>query len=323
MAVVGTSNALPSSVTINELTTVAAEWALAQFTDSTGQIIGAPAGNATGFNNAINLAQNNLVDITTGTPAAFLGATATSCEAGGNGTNNCAAFEKMDTLANILAECIESSGPSSSACSVLFSSTGDSSTTLQAAHAIATNPGANVSTLFALQSSSPPFAPWWGPNEQAYTPNDWTLQLYYAGGGLSTPVAIAIDATGNAWVANFGSSVSKFNPVGSPVSPSTGYTGGGLNESDGIAIDAVGNVWLANYGGSSISEFSSTGSAVSPPAGYTGDGLSVPSAIAIDAQGNVWVADRQGITAISEFSLTRKNQFAGEKEAHRPEELVW
>lgn len=165
MGVAGMSNALPSSVTTNELTTVAVEWALAQFTDSTGQIIGAPASNATGFTNAINLAQTNLVDITTGAPAAFLAATETSCGAGGSGPDNCPALEKMDTLANILAACVESSGPSSSACSALFSSTGSSSTTLQAAHAMAANPAANVGALFALQSSSPPFAPWWGPIE--------------------------------------------------------------------------------------------------------------------------------------------------------------
>ena len=100
MGVAGMSNALPASVTINELTTVAAEWALAQFTNSMGQIIGAPASNATGLTNAINLAQTNLVDITTGAPAAFLGATATSCGAGGSGPGNCATLEKMDTLAN-------------------------------------------------------------------------------------------------------------------------------------------------------------------------------------------------------------------------------
>jgi len=303
MGLVGMSNALPSSVMTNELTTMAAELTLAQFTDSTGQIIGAPPNNSTGFINAIKLAQTNLVDITTGAPAAFLGGVATSCGAGGTGQDNCAALEKMDTLANILAGCVESSGSSSSVCATLFSKTANSNTMLQAAHVMAVNPTANVADLFALQSSSPPFAPWWGPNEQAYTPNDWTVQLYYTGGGVSTPTAIAIDTMGDAWVAN-GSSVSEVNPVGSPVSPSTGYTGGGLNESDDIAIDAAGNVWLANYGSSSLSEFSSLGASVSPAGGFTGGGLSAPSAVAIDAQGNVWVANRQGITAISEFSST-------------------
>ena len=71
MGVVGMSNAIPPSVTINELTTVAGEWALAQFTDSTGQIIGAPSSNATGLANAVNQAQANLADIVSGGPASF------------------------------------------------------------------------------------------------------------------------------------------------------------------------------------------------------------------------------------------------------------
>ena len=46
MGIAGLSSALPGSVTINEFTTVAGAWALAQFTDSTGQTIGAPSTNA-------------------------------------------------------------------------------------------------------------------------------------------------------------------------------------------------------------------------------------------------------------------------------------
>ena len=66
IGVAGQSSKLPKSVTINELTTVAAEWALAQFIDSTGQIIGAPPSNATGLANAANQAQANLANISTG-----------------------------------------------------------------------------------------------------------------------------------------------------------------------------------------------------------------------------------------------------------------
>jgi hypothetical protein len=56
MSVAGMSNLVtqPVSVTLNELTTVAAEWALAQFTDATGQLIGAPSSNAAGLANAAN-----------------------------------------------------------------------------------------------------------------------------------------------------------------------------------------------------------------------------------------------------------------------------
>src|SRR5271155_2343841 len=85
MGLVGISNAAPPSVVVNELTTVAAEWALAQFTDATGQIIGAPSSNAIGFGNSIAQSQANLADITTGMPAIFWstdGVTEASCTGG-------------------------------------------------------------------------------------------------------------------------------------------------------------------------------------------------------------------------------------------------
>ena len=150
IGVAGMSNTLPASVTINELTTVAAEWALAQFIDSTGQVIGAPLSNTTGFTNAVSQAQANLADIATGAPASFLpwSSSSASCTA----AQNCDGLERLDTLANILAACVESAGASSIACDLLLSLTGSGNNTLQAAHVIATNPTANVGTLFALQS---------------------------------------------------------------------------------------------------------------------------------------------------------------------------
>ena len=108
------SNAMPGSVTINELTTVAAEWALVQFSDPTGQILGAPSSNATGFSNAVNQAQANLANISSGLPASFWsnqGATEASCT-GDTPPVNCDGLERLDTIANILAACVESSGPS-------------------------------------------------------------------------------------------------------------------------------------------------------------------------------------------------------------------
>lgn len=72
MGVVGLSNAPANPVTLNELTTVAGEWALSQFIDSTGQQAGAPHSNFIGFLNAAAQASDNLVDIATGQPASRL-----------------------------------------------------------------------------------------------------------------------------------------------------------------------------------------------------------------------------------------------------------
>ena len=336
MALTGPCNSLSAStfVMVNELTTVAAQYALAQFSDATGQDFGSSSTNATGLNNAVSLAAGSSGDgtdgdlvtsylLTGGTPSntgvaapfwAASGASEANCT-GSTPAVNCDGLEQMDTIANILAQCINNTEPSSplpscasaaGACNILFACTGTpvAGTTLEAVHQMASNPAANVSSIFNVQGTpaSAPFTP-----AKSAAPNAWTLALNYTGGGLSAPSGIAIDAAGNAWVANIpsiqslGNSLSEFSSGGSAISGSSGYTGGGLSEPDAIAIDASGHVWAANYGANSLSEFSSGGSAISGPSGYTGGGLNGPQGIAIDAAGNAWVANHNH-GSISEFS---------------------
>ena len=114
----------------------------------------------------------------------------------------------------------------------------------------------------------------------------------YTGAGLKTPKAIAIDASNDAWVANFdGNSVSGFSPSGTPLS--SGFTGGGLSSPYALAIDGNGNIWVANYGNATVSEFSNAGTAVSPASGFSGGMVGAgPSGIDIDGSGNVWIANQ-------------------------------
>jgi hypothetical protein len=74
---------------------------------------------------------------------------------------NCDGLERLNTLANIMAACIQSSGPSSASCTTLFASTGTPAggTTLEAAHSMVVNPTANVAALFGLQTATSPFQP--------------------------------------------------------------------------------------------------------------------------------------------------------------------
>src|SRR6266852_698573 len=304
MGVAGRSNALPASVTINELTTVAAEWALAKFTDATGQILGAPSSNATGFANAVNQMQGNLADISTGAAASFwasYGANEANCT-GGSPPVNCDGLERMDTLSNILAACVESSGPSSSACSTLLSETGGGSTTLQAAHFMATNLTASITDLFVLQSGSPPFIP-----DLSAAPGHWVIGLNFVPSGASfhEPVGVAIDAGGNVWAANPG------NPRGSGNSVTELTSGGGLvgnfapsgaNFQDplGVAIDAGGNVWVASNGGNSVTELSSSGGLVANFAPI-GPNFGGPHQVAIDAGDKAWVTNFFG-DSVTELS---------------------
>ena len=104
----------------------------------------------------------------------------------------------------------------------------------------------------------------------------------FTGGGLNVPDGVAIDASGNVWVADGGAGVTELSPNGSALSPANGFRGGGLNFPDGIAIDGSGNVWVASTGNvgtsgnGSVTELAPTGSALSPASGFTGGGLGPP-----------------------------------------------
>ena len=155
MAVLGTcpgsgdfSGSIPF-ITVNEVSTIAAAYAMADFaTDpthvwSTGTLP-AQSGIATAFGNAANLA--NL-----GTGAAL---------------TSPAPQAEIDSLADILAACLNSSSFESSSCSILFDnsqSAGSSgvypTNTAMTAINIAHNPTANIAALFSASSSSPPFEP--------------------------------------------------------------------------------------------------------------------------------------------------------------------
>ena len=281
---------------MNEVSTVAAAYAMAGFASdathvsSSGTAL-AQTGIANAFANAANLAS-----ISTGAALAVTPA--------GNGTVPQA---EINTLANVLAACVNSNGPGSTACSTLLSnaeSNGSSGTvatdTATVAINLAHNPGTNVASLYALASGTPPFAP-----ALSVVPNDFTVALSFTGGGLNGPSAIAIDSFGNAWVGNsagVGDSVSEFSSLGAAVSPSAGFKGGGLANPETIAIDTFGNIWLANNGApNSLTKLSSSGTAISPSTGYQNNGLSGPSGLAIDGFGNVWVSNSGGNTLV-EFS---------------------
>jgi ligand-binding sensor domain-containing protein len=80
---------------------------------------------------------------------------------------------------------------------------------------------------------------------------------YTAEGGLSSPTSIAIDGSDNLWITNSNGSISEFNSIGTPVSPTTGYTGGAggnLSTPTSIAIDISGNLWIANSGNNTVTE---------------------------------------------------------------------
>ncbi len=336
MAALGPCDSLSTSthVTINELTTAAAQWALAQFFDSTGHAIGAPFSNAAGLENAYtgfaNLADLNASNFSvSGNPSTFL--PSPSLCTSGSPPANCDALERLNTLANILAACVESSGSSSSACMKLMcdatpglsytsscSGTPTISDTMGAAHLIVANPANNVGALYGLAAVSTPFSPALGA-----APDGWEIALNFApaGAGFSLPQSIALDGTGNVFVANeFNHAGNGFNGSVSELTAASGYAtglnfapaGASFDAALSIALDGAGNVFVANSAGNhglnvgSVSELTAassygTGLNFSPAAAAFDE----PTALALDATGNVFVTnsgDNSNFGSVSELT---------------------
>jgi hypothetical protein len=277
-------------VWINEVSTVAAAYALAGFATDALHVSssGTPLA-ATGVANAF-LNAANLESLATGI--------ALSTTPAGNGI---VPRFTIDTLANILAACGGSTGPASEDCSKLFSnaksngSTGaEPKDTATAVVNIAHNPSANVAALFALATPQTPF----GPSLASLpVPNDLSLGIQLSGGSYFAPGAIAIDAKGNAWMTNSFhsgtslSSVFELSSTGAVLSGAEGYTGGCLYFPKNIAIDNSENVWVTNWtGGNSgcVTKLAHTGAILSGADGFT-EGVEGPDTIAIDGSDNVWI----------------------------------
>ena len=283
---------------MNEVSTIATAYAMAGFATDALHI--SSSGTALALTGIFNADANatNLANLSTGAALATTPA--------GNGTVPQAT---INTLANILASCVNSTGPGSTACSTLFTdaesggSTGTAPTdTATAAINMAHNPVANITPLYALSTATPPFAP-----ALTAQPKDFTISLRFTGGGLSGPRDIAIDAAGDAWVANQSSpsnnsvyDVTELSSTGSFLSGTSGYTTASLNEPYGIAIDHSGNAWVTNFTGNSVTKLSPTGSNLSG-GGYTGT-LDEPDSVAIDAFGSAWVTSFNLL--LTEFSNT-------------------
>ena len=278
MAALGSCGNLTSStfIFIDEVTTVASVYALAPFMSAGGGAnLGTSGTNAQGLVNAFATV-NNLVNTGNGFapgPNLPTGATAPTTE--------------LNTLADILAPCVNSSGVSGE-CTALFMAATPSgksapANTIDAMLDIAQNPAQNTTALFNLVTGTTPFQP-----TLSAAPNDWTVDIKYVGDGLSNPQNIAVDSTGNIWIANTANILSEFSNQGSALSGSSGYTGNGLSGPWGVAVDPSGNVWVANSGSNALSKFSNSGGAI---ASYNGGGLDSPYGLAIGGSGVVWAAN--------------------------------
>ncbi|WP_260704084.1 NHL repeat-containing protein [Edaphobacter flagellatus] len=302
-----------SSFVVNEVTTAATAFALGQyFTTTYGSSsidsFGAPSGTQpqTGLANAFATV-NNLVNVATGDAQ-------TSVTLTGSGSlGSITAIPesaKLNTIANILDACVASSGAGSTPCLTLLTGVATSSgilptDALQAAVYMSLNPtsnnsngsAANLTALYALQGSAPPFT---GLPSQ---PTDWTLGIQYVGSpttNLVQPIKLAVDASGNLWVAGNGSgtytgALSEISPTGVPLVFRTAFGSQTLGENiKDIAVDLSGNVWFSAVAGSGGGYYQYNPSTSS--GGYYLNGKT-PYGVAVDASNNVYFSQESTTAA--------------------------
>ena len=261
------SGAAAVNLNLNEVTTAATAFALSHFftttlgTGSTDGFGGTSAGGGV-YNTGMVMANTYtipaLVSIPDGT--ALPSTAAVTREAA-----------KLNTLANIIAACVNSAGGtigSNTPCGTLFQATSITgglaapSDTLQAAVQIALRPYQNVDTLYSLPPATSPFI------GLSAVPNDFTLALSYNssafGLGISNGIAsgsasnLSIDATGGVWFpTNSATShgIGHFDPTTSTFS---GPYATQLVHPQYITIDNAGMVYASDLGSPLVAGVSTT-----------------------------------------------------------------
>ena len=298
---------LPASVTLNELTTVAASYSMAQFLRS-----GVISGNSFGLQIAAGM-NDNIVASATGQSSPVLLNSPNADQ-----TNS---LRSTRSLANLLAACVQD--PTVTA--TLFALTKPPggpppSNTTQSLANLARDPRRNVDGIYALTLLSNLYAP-----PLLTMPDAWTVTVKINDSGndeadflISGPGNLAFDERGYAWVTNNTTQGSPnsctFNlvlkPNGQPADGSNGtprspLTGGGiLGAGFGVTVAPHGSVWFGNFGwggpdcdwcfptmngNGSMSRFTLTGMPLSPPDAFQGGPVRAQG-LASDANGNIWIS---------------------------------
>jgi sugar lactone lactonase YvrE len=279
-------------VYVNEISTVATAYALAGFASgSTSVASGSSLLAQTGLANAFaNAAQ--MYDIAGSAP--YHEARLTTP---GTGTTGTVPQALLDTLGNILAKCVNAdntaSVPTSGPCYTLYNNTGSAATTADAAIYIAQHPGKNVANLYALQAGDVQFA-----DDLGEQPKDFTVGINFSGAGLVTPVDVAIDGSGDAWVTSSAGELSKLTPLGTHASGSP-FT---MSAANYLAIDENGNAFVSSSSANDVGELTGAGNVVNGTP-YTNADFVGPAGLASDGNGNVIVANPGGSGLLNVFGV--------------------
>jgi hypothetical protein len=274
-----------SQVVVNELTTVATGYALAQFSGTDGI-----SGPSPGLENAA-ATTFNLADASTGTA----GGVVTNSN---NGDDN-DTLATLGTLANLVSLCAPAESRRCRRFLDLATPPGGTAPgdTAQAVVDLARNPTLSPAQLYTLARQGDVYQP-----ALDAPPTAWILVLLYTATDLYASGRIALDASGNVWSSTNwqpgtqlpSTSVTVLDPVGDPSLGSPIGGGGMKGGAWGAAIAPSGTVWMGSFGGNAISQYSSAGVPSSPSSGWTNGGLDHPQGLALDQKGNLWIANNFG-----------------------------
>ncbi len=305
-----------TTITINELTTVASAYALAQFID--GATL---EGNSIGLQMAPRLLRN-LVDIETGEA----GSTITNDDNDPQSTYS--ALRTLNELGNLLASCASDAAVCESILRLTVPLDGTAAQdTFRAMANLAKTPWLKPVPLFNLVTTDV-----YRPDLGNSAPAAWTLSLLFKGDptNLAGPGNMAFDQDGQMWIVNnlvtsdtyvlpdcASQLLFRMDPANGDVDTFTG--GGVLGAGYGVTVAPQTNdIWVGNYGfkgstcpidiaNNSVSQFTADGTPLSPDAGrfdpisdnpqdggWTQGGIGWPQGTVANPQGDIWIASCNG-----------------------------
>jgi hypothetical protein len=281
-------------VLINEATTVAAAFAMGQYFGFSADSFSSPATAQaeTGLSNAVSTV-GSLVSTATGTPY-------TSFTISGAGSTLTVVPEasKINTVANILAACVNSAGtsdPVNTSCTTLFANTGGTTpaNTLEAAVDMSLNPtstnATNLGNIYNLSTGvGAPFG-----NALTAQPSDWTIGIQYqdnAGTFFLKPQNVAVDGLGNVWVLSNSSSYGNLVEVGPTGTPLSNITS--LSEYGPFVSPITNPPVLSSLKATSTNPFATQNTVFTTTFGAATNNPSInPRNLAIDPTNNVWFTE--------------------------------
>ncbi len=293
-------NKPPQQVVVNELTTVASAFTAARFIN--GEAI---SGNPLGLRIAAGNVPN-LVDLETGRWGKVIIDPGNS-----TWTTTLANFDTLGSLITAFATVANDDWRTRFFAAATPTAVATPKNTLEAMAGIARTPWANPKALYELFDQAyplpapdgrrnAPFAPY-----LVYAPPDFTLSLWFGGGGSYSNGNMVFDAEGNMWCGqnwlagsqsgvrkSTGGGLVKFSPNGTALSPAiTGFTGMGVDGIGWGTAVALDKVWVASFNGA-IGVHDFQGRTIGkesdiPFAGKTGGLMGV----SVAANGDVWIAD--------------------------------